>query len=87
VSPKDDELLLMSGEILSLLSGGKIPPTYHRVRPIAKNTERLSLLFFGDIDPALCKPWIVNDTNANIDIGDRVLNNSTRFGLAKWDPE
>jgi isopenicillin N synthase-like dioxygenase len=87
VSPKDDELLLMSGEILSLLSGGKIPPTYHRVRPIAQNTERLSLLFFGDIDPALCKPWIVNDTNANIDIGDRVLNNSTRFGLARWDLE
>jgi isopenicillin N synthase-like dioxygenase len=87
MSPIGDELLLMSGEILSLLSGGKVPPTYHRVRPTAGNSERLSLLFFADMHPTLCKPWIINDSNIDIDVGNRVLGNSTRFGLAKWTLE
>jgi isopenicillin N synthase-like dioxygenase len=87
MTPTTDELLLMSGEILSLLSGGKIKPTYHRVRPIPGTRERLSLLFFADMHPTLCKPWVLNDTNIDIDIGNRVLENSTRFGLAKWTLE
>jgi isopenicillin N synthase-like dioxygenase len=87
MTPTADELLLMSGEILSLLSGGKIQPTYHRVRPIPGASERLSLLFFADMHPTLCKPWILNDTNIDVDIGNRVLENSSRFGLAKWTLE
>lgn len=78
------ELLLVPGEILSLLSGGTIRPLYHRVRPASDGNVRRSLLFFGDIDPALCQPWVLNHTNRNVDIGDRVLKNSKRYGLAEW---
>jgi isopenicillin N synthase-like dioxygenase len=81
------EFLFMSGEILSLLSGDCIPAIYHRVRTAPTLGERMSLLFFADINPDLCTPWISNEANANIDIGRRVLENSTRYGLTKWKSE
>jgi isopenicillin N synthase-like dioxygenase len=85
VGPFSNELLLLPGEILWLLSGGTIRPTYHRVRTIPDITERMSLLFFADIDPALCKPWISNDVNKGVNIGDLVLRNSARYGLDEWE--
>jgi hypothetical protein len=47
----------------------------------------MALLFFADIDPALCKPWIENETNLGVDIGARVLTNALRFGLKPYQPE
>jgi isopenicillin N synthase-like dioxygenase len=81
------EFLFMSGEILNLLSGDCIPAIYHRVRAAPTLEERMSLLFFADINPELCKPWISNEANANIDIGRRVLENSIRYGLSEWKSE
>jgi isopenicillin N synthase-like dioxygenase len=85
VTPLVDKLLLMSGEILWLLSGGRIPPVHHRVRPVTCLDERMSLLFFADLNPDLCEPWVANDVNANIDIGERVRKNPLRFGLSEWE--
>jgi isopenicillin N synthase-like dioxygenase len=79
-----DELLVISGEILWLLSGGKIPPTFHRVRTMSIYERRMSLLFFVDINPAMCSPWIATNINRGIDIGDRVVKNARRFGLSEW---
>jgi isopenicillin N synthase-like dioxygenase len=84
ITPSADELLLMSGEVLSLLTGGKIRPILHRVLPLRSVPERMSLLFFADLNPSLCRPWITNRTNANIDIGALVLKNPVRFGLSEW---
>jgi isopenicillin N synthase-like dioxygenase len=81
------QLLFMSGEILNLLSGGLIPPVYHRVRTTRALEERMSLLFFADMNPALCSPWISNDANSGIDIGKRILTNATRYGLTEWEAE
>ena len=82
-----NELLFISGEILNLLSGGNIPTIYHRVRNVSSLGERMSLLFFADMNPDLCEPWIVNNTNAGVNIGRRALENPARFGLAKWKSE
>jgi isopenicillin N synthase-like dioxygenase len=79
-----DELLVIPGEILWLLTGGKILPTFHRVRAMSIYERRMSLLFFVDINPAMCSPWIATDINKGIDIGDRVMKNSRRFGLSEW---
>jgi isopenicillin N synthase-like dioxygenase len=87
ITPSNNSLLIMSGEILWLLSGGLIRPVYHRVRPNRKCEERMSLLYFADLHPKLCRPWIRNHINEAVDIGDRVLTNSARFGLAPWTPE
>jgi isopenicillin N synthase-like dioxygenase len=85
--PSPGHLLVMSSEILYLLTGGTVRPVYHRVRPATAFTERMSVLFFADLHPTLCAPWVSNETNAAIDIGERVLKNSTRFGLSEWDLE
>jgi isopenicillin N synthase-like dioxygenase len=87
VAPDLSELLVMSGEILSLLTGGEIRPVLHRVARVAAIPERMSLLFFADLDPALCQPWVSNETNAEIDIGELVRKNPVRFGLSEWRVE
>jgi isopenicillin N synthase-like dioxygenase len=87
VSIKPNQIVIMPGEILWLLSGGQIPPCYHRVRAAADVTERMSLLLFGDLNPARCSPWVSAENNRHIDIGERVLKNSRRFGLKEWGPE
>ena len=87
VTTEPDEILVFPGEILWLLSGGVLVPLHHRVRPNSNYEERLSLLYFADIDPRLCMPWCVNEINRTVDIGKRVRENPTRFGLAEWDWE
>jgi hypothetical protein len=44
-------------------------------------------LFFADINPKLCQPWVSNEINRNVDIGSLVLKNPTRYGLEEWEPE
>ena len=77
------QVLAMAGEILWLLTGGRINPIYHRVRTLHARERRRSLLFFADLKPALCEPWLISDINRNIDIGQRVRQNSKRFGLSE----
>ncbi len=84
VTTKPNEVLLMPGEIGWLLSGGRLRPLFHRVHPDRTLSERMSLLYFADIDPALCTPWIRNHINKGVDIGRRVLTNPSRFGLQEW---
>ena len=87
ISTSHDQLLLMAGEILTLLSGGEIASCYHRVKTIPYLVDRMSLLMFADIDPKFCTPWIEAKINAGIDVGAKVLTNATRFGLTEWPPE
>jgi len=81
------EVIVMPGEVAHLLSGGCVRPLYHRVRPDRRHGERLAVLFFADMAPALCQPWLRNDVNAGIAIGARVRSNATRFGLSGFTPE
>ena len=81
ITTAEGQVLVIAGEIASLLSGGHISPTYHRVVTHSELEERLALVFFTDIDPARCLPWMVNQTNHAIDIGKRVWDSVDRFGL------
>lgn len=81
ILPALGELLVMPGEIAWLLSGGRVRPVHHRVRAHPQIPERMALIFFGDIDPSCCEPWITNEINSNVDIGARVLVSVNRFGL------
>jgi isopenicillin N synthase-like dioxygenase len=81
VSRAPCEAVVLPGEISWLLSGGVIKPLYHRVRANPDVPERLALLFFADPDPEACSPWVVNEVNKDIDIGNRVRLNVHRFGL------
>lgn len=84
VTTAANEVLVIPGEIMWLLSGGAVRPLFHRVRPVRSYSERAALLYFGDIAPERCLPWIANELNKDIDIGDRVLKNPTRYGLQEW---
>lgn len=74
-------VVVMPGEIARLLSGGMVRPLFHQVRPDAAVAERLALLYFGDIDPVRCEPWVRNEVNQDVDIGAISRANSARFGL------
>lgn len=78
---RSGEVIVMPGEIAWLLSGGLIPRAFHRVQRQTENKERLALIFFADLDPNVCEPWISNEINKEINIGERVILNVQRFGL------
>lgn len=74
-------VIVMPGEILSLLTDCYIRPLFHRVRPDAMTDERLALLLFVDLEPTFCHPWAPGSTGDALDIANRVRHNVRRFGL------
>jgi isopenicillin N synthase-like dioxygenase len=87
ITPSDRTILAMPGKITWLMSGGAINPIYHRVRRDPRCLERFALLFFGDIDPKYCEPWIGNELNSGVDIGSHVRTNAARFGLTGFSDD
>jgi isopenicillin N synthase-like dioxygenase len=78
----DDELLLMPGSLLSLMTGYRAKPLYHRVRNSRRADPRSSLLYFvnPEIDQTLA-PWVANDSNKGIDIIEYANAAPNRFGM------
>ena len=82
VQTRPGELLVMPGEIFSLLCGYRVRPLYHRVRNHPEVRRRTSVMYFANPNPSAgFRPWIANPTNAGIDIIGRALHNPTRYGL------
>jgi isopenicillin N synthase-like dioxygenase len=80
-------MMVIPGRIITMLTGGQIAPLYHRVRAHLHSRPRLSLLFFANLDPALCIPWRRTAMNQEVDIGAHVLDNSARFGAVGFTVE
>src|SRR6185312_7685016 len=59
--------IAMPGDIASLMSGGRLAPLYHRVRGAGRT--RMAILFFIDLAPSDCVPWVRNAVNEGVDIG------------------
>lgn len=75
VTLASNQVIALSGGLLTILTGGMIPPLFHRVRNNRATTIRQSVIFFGN--PSVSSdtsPWIENETNANANI--RELANS-----------
>jgi isopenicillin N synthase-like dioxygenase len=77
-----DELIVMPGEILALLTGYKIKPLIHRVVRHRDQIERLALGYFTypnlDANSTLA-PWVANESNDGIDIMARAINNQSQY--------
>jgi isopenicillin N synthase-like dioxygenase len=87
VPTASNQMVVMLGGIASLMTDGRLSALYHRVRSIPTCAERISVLFFADLAPELCQPWITGETNRSVDIGAHIRANPTRFGLQKYGSE
>jgi len=75
-----DQVLVLAGELLTMMTGHRIPPVHHRVRRHADQGERLSVMLF--VNPSLkgrLAPWVDLDVNAV------AAGNPRRFGLPSLD--
>ncbi|WP_109528979.1 MULTISPECIES: hypothetical protein [Nocardia] len=80
-----DEVLVMPGGIMSVMTGGDILPLYHQARNHAQaSVDRKSIMYFScpDIDKGDVEPYIVNDTNRGVDVRDAIRGATDAFGLA-----
>jgi isopenicillin N synthase-like dioxygenase len=77
-----DELLVMPGSLLSLMTGYRVKPGYHQVRNSRRTDPRSSMMYFvnPEIDQQLA-PWIVNESNQGIDIIERANVAPKQFGM------
>jgi len=77
-----NEIVVMPGSLLSLMTGYKIQPMYHQVRNNRRKQPRSSLMLFvnPEINQVL-NPWIRNETNAGIDIIERANEGPKQFGM------
>lgn len=80
-----EQLLVMPGEIMSLLSGYQIKPLVHQVRRHQGQHERFALCYFGhpDMNPGqVISPWVQNKTNEGVDILERSIRNKMKYFVA-----
>lgn len=78
-----DEVMVMPGSLMTVMTGGEIPPYYHQVRNLAA-ADRKSVMYFVSPDPTWAiEPFLVNDTNRDADIRRLVIANPQTFGLAE----
>lgn len=71
----DDEFLLLPGSLLTLITGGLVPPLFHRVRNDHSSAVRQSFLYF--VNPSMVdetRPWIENDSNRDVSIRSVALS-------------
>ena len=77
-----DEILLMPGSILTLMTGGRVKPLPHRVRNLHGVATRASLMFFANT-PVTDAPraWAAAADGSMPDIGRATAESSKLFGL------
>lgn len=76
------EMIVMPGEILSLMSGYRIAPLIHKVVRHSEQSERMTLGYFTLPNLEMgrqLRPWIVNESNKDVDIMQRVMRNQNKF--------
>lgn len=74
------EVLIMPGSLLTTMTGGEIPPFYHRVRNFG-DPGRLTVLYFVNTPfHGQVSPYRLNDSNADIDMTQLAREKCTLFG-------
>jgi isopenicillin N synthase-like dioxygenase len=70
---QDGTILVMAGEICTLMTGGLIKPVEHRVRRTANIQSRMSAMYFANPNPngLRLEPWIATKLNEGVDILER----------------
>jgi isopenicillin N synthase-like dioxygenase len=80
-----DEVLVMPGGILEVMTGGEIPPLFHQARNLGDrfSRNRKSIMYFScpDIDKGPIAPYVRNEKNEGLDIRDVIRSATDAFGL------
>lgn len=77
-----DQVMVMPGSLMTVMTGGEIPPFYHQVRN-HDTLGRKSVMYFVSPDPSWpIEPFLRNETNRDADIRQLVIGNPQTFGLA-----
>jgi isopenicillin N synthase-like dioxygenase len=78
----EHEMLIMPGSLLTLMTGGAIPPLFHQVKNSRRTDPRYSMMFF--VNPEgnqVLEPWIKNASNAGRDVIAEANALPLKFGL------
>ena len=77
-----DELLVMPGSILTLMTGGVVRPLVHRVRNVSGLRTRASLMFFVNANVTNApRAWVSAEDGSYPDIARATIESSQMFGL------
>jgi isopenicillin N synthase-like dioxygenase len=78
-----DQVMVMPGSLMTVMTGGEIPPYFHQVRNHG-TLGRKSVMYFVSPDPSWAiEPFLANETNRDADIRQLVIANPQTFGLAE----
>ena len=78
-----DQVMVMPGSLMTVMTGGEIPPYFHQVRNLG-TVGRKSVMYFASPDPSWAiEPFVANATNRDADIRQLVIANPQTFGLAE----
>lgn len=82
-----DRVLIMPGGIMTLMTGGEIPPYYHQARNHGDQTRK-SIMYFAnpDIHRDPITPFVVNDFNKGKDVREEIQTATEMFGLFDFVP-
>jgi isopenicillin N synthase-like dioxygenase len=80
---RSDEVAIMPGSVMTVMTGGEIQPLFHLVRNHGI-TDRKSIMYFVSPDTeSPIEPFVVTDYNRMTDIRQLVISNpENHFGLA-----
>jgi len=82
-----DQMLILPGSLLTLLTGGDINPLYHQVSRVSTLTERISVMYF--VNPSCDRPLYAYNPRPGeelIDIAMLGARNPAIYGLPKIRP-
>lgn len=78
-----NEVLVMPGSVMTVMTGGKIEPFYHQVRNHNLLGRRSIMYFVSPDTTRLIEPYVRNESNADVDIRALVISNPQTFGLSE----
>ena len=82
LTPPAGQIAAFPGRVLSLMSGGEISPTLHRVVRVPNVCERQSIMYFGNPSPGVrLQPW-----KGQEDPSSEAWSSPSRFGLPDIPP-
>ncbi|WP_436773434.1 2OG-Fe(II) oxygenase family protein [Yinghuangia sp. YIM S09857] len=74
-----DDLLVMPGSIMTDMTGGEIPPLYHRVRNHGHEGRKSVVYFVNPEVDRPVRPFVSAPDGRDVDIRQRVLRNPQEF--------